>query len=181
MDIAYIGEELVFGNIGNLLISLAFTGALLAALSYYFSFKRLDEEKAWKKIARSAFLVHSFSVVGIFALLYYLIFNHRFEYYYVWQHSSTILPAQYIFASFWEGQEGSFLLWAFWHVVLSLFIMRKGGSWEAPVMVTVGLVQVFLISMVVPKAGIITMSSSFSSLQSISCLPEVSIKNLIPL
>jgi len=148
MEIAYIGEQLGFGKIGNLLISLAFTGSLVAAVSYYIGLKRKTEETSWNKIARFSFLLHSFSVVGIFALLYYLIFNHRFEYYYVWQHSSTILPMEYIFASFWEGQEGSFLLWAFWHVVLSIFIIRKGGSWEAPVMVTVSLVQMFLMSMV---------------------------------
>jgi cytochrome c-type biogenesis protein CcmF len=148
MNIEYIGEALIFGKVGNLFIALALSGALLAGIAYYFSFKRRDEETAWKNIARTAFIVHSVSVVGIFALLYYLIFNHRFEYYYVWQHSSTILPMQYIFASFWEGQEGSFLLWTFWHIVLSFFIIRKGGSWEGPVMVTICLVQAFLASMV---------------------------------
>jgi cytochrome c-type biogenesis protein CcmF len=148
MDTIYVGEKLIFGNIGNFLIALAFTGALLASISYYFSFKRKDEEASWKKLARAAFTLHAVAVIGIFALLYYLIFNHRFEYYYVWQHSSRILPVEYIFASFWEGQEGSFLLWTFWHVILSFFIIKKGGSWEGPVMTTVGLVQVFLMSMV---------------------------------
>ena len=104
MEIQYIGEQLIFGKIGNAFIALAFTGALLAAFSYLFSFSRRDEEeKAWRNIARTSFLIHSISVAGIFALLYYLFFNHRFEYYYVWQHSSTILPHEYIFASFWEG------------------------------------------------------------------------------
>jgi len=148
MNIEYIGEALVFGKIGNLLIALAFSGALLAAISYYFGYKNLLEESAWKKVARSAFAVHAIAVVSIFIVLYYIIFNHHFEYYYVWQHSSKALPWQYIFASFWEGQEGSFLLWTFWHVVLSIFIIKKGGEWEAPVMVTVCLVQAFLISMV---------------------------------
>ncbi len=148
MNIEYIGEALVFGKIGNLLIALAFAGALLAAISYYFGYKDPLESNSWKKIARYAYLVHSVSVISIFVVLYYLIFNHRFEYYYVWQHSSTTLPWQYIFASFWEGQEGSFLLWTFWHVILSFFIIKKGGTWEAPVMVTICLVQAFLMSMV---------------------------------
>lgn len=148
MEIQYIGEQLGFGIAGNLLIGLAFAAALLAGISYYFSFKRTGEEAAWKKLARTSYLIHSFSIFAIFAIIYYLIFNHRFEYYYVWQHSSTILPWEYIFASFWEGQEGSFLLWTFWHVILSLIIMKKGGSWEAPVMVTISLVQVFLVSMI---------------------------------
>ena len=148
MEIQYLGEELIFGKIGNILIALAFTGALLSGVSYYFSFKRIGEESSWKKLARTSYFLHAFSVFGILGLIYYLIFNHRFEYYYVWQHSSTTLPWQYIFASFWEGQEGSFLLWTFWHVILSFFIIKKGGTWEGPVMVTVCLVQAFLISMI---------------------------------
>lgn len=148
MNIEYIGEALVFGKIGNLLIALAFAGALLGAASYYFGYKNPLEEASWKKVGRIAHLVHSFSVISIFIVLYYIIFNHRFEYYYVWQHSSRALPWQYIFASFWEGQEGSFLLWTFWHVILSFFIIKKGGTWEAPVMVTICLVQAFLMSMV---------------------------------
>lgn len=148
MEIEYIGESLIWGQIGNTLLSLAFVGALLGALAYYLSFKRPEEESQWKSIARYAFITHGLSVLGIFAVLYYLIFNHKFEYYYVWQHSSTEMPMRYIFASFWEGQEGSFLLWTFWHVVLGLIILRKGGTWEGPVMVTVCLVQMFLMSMV---------------------------------
>jgi cytochrome c-type biogenesis protein CcmF len=148
MEISYIGEQLIFGKIGNLLIATAFCGALLSALAYFFSFRRPLEENAWKRIARTSFLVHGLSVLGIFLILYYLIFNHKYEYYYVWQHSNTIMPAQYIFASFWEGQEGSFLIWTFWHIVLSLFLIRKGGVMEGPTMVTIGLVQAFLMSMV---------------------------------
>jgi cytochrome c-type biogenesis protein CcmF len=142
----YQGEELLYGQIGNVLVALSFTGALLAAIAFFLSFRREDE--GWKKIARSAFAVHSLSVIGIFILLYYLIFNHRFEYYYVWQHSSRSLPAKYIFSCFWEGQEGSFLLWSFWHIVLSWVIIFRRGKWEAPVMMTVALVQAFLASMI---------------------------------
>ncbi|MFM7079366.1 MAG: cytochrome c biogenesis protein CcsA [Bacteroidota bacterium] len=144
----YIGEQLIWGQIGNLLIGLAFVGALLGSISYFLSFKKPDEEKSWKQIARASFLIHGLSVIGIFGVLYYLIFNHRFEYYYVWQHSSLELPMRYIFSCFWEGQEGSFLLWTFWHVVLGLILVFRAGKWEGPVMVTVCLVQVFLMSMV---------------------------------
>lgn len=143
----YIGEQLIWGDIGNLLIILAFTGALLSGIAYFFSNKN-PLEKSWKNIARASFYIHTASVTGIFVVLYFLILNHRFEYYYVWQHSSTILPTRYIFACFWEGQEGSFLLWTFWHTILSIIIIRKSGEWEAPVMIIITLVQVFLCSMV---------------------------------
>ena len=43
-----------------------------------------------------------------------MILNHHYEYHYAWSHSSNDLPVYYIISSFWEGQEGSFLLWQFW-------------------------------------------------------------------
>ncbi len=143
----YIGEHLLFGKLGHLFVILAFVASILSALSYFFASKEASLEKGWKSIARTAFGIHAFSVLGIVVVMFYLIYNHYFEYFYVWEHSSKTLPFRYILACFWEGQEGSFLLWIFWHVVLSIFIMRKGKYWEAPVMTTISLVQVFLTSM----------------------------------
>jgi cytochrome c-type biogenesis protein CcmF len=84
------------------------------------------------------------SVVGI--LLYFWPIT-GFEYHYIWQHSNTEMPMQYIMSSFWEGQEGSFLLWLFWHVVLGLVLMFSAKKWESPVMAVFALVQAFLVSM----------------------------------
>lgn len=146
MDINYIGENLFWGKAGNLLIMLAFTASLFSSIFYIFHLR--NQEGSWKVLARKAFLIHSFSIVGIFAILFYLIFNHRFEYHYVWEHSNTEMPLRYIFSCFWEGQEGSFLLWSFWHVVLSWIIIYTAGEWESGVMVIVSLVQAFLASMI---------------------------------
>jgi cytochrome c-type biogenesis protein CcmF len=49
---------------------------------------------------------------------------------------------------FWEGQEGSFLLWLFWNAVLGLLLMYTNRTWKAPVMLVFCLVQVFLASMI---------------------------------
>lgn len=55
---------------------------------------------------------------------------------------------EYIMSCFWEGQEGSFLLWTFWNVVLGNILYRTiDGKWEAPTMAVYSLVQVFLASM----------------------------------
>ena len=145
MDINYIGEQLVWGKLGNLLIVLSFTASLFAGIAYFFSLKKEDE--SWKKLARSAFYLHSFSVVSIIGLLIFLIVRHRFEYYYVWEHSNTLMPFRYIFSCLWEGQEGSFLLWMFWHCALGIVLIRKAGEWETGVMMVFGLVQAFLASM----------------------------------
>jgi len=147
MNIEYIGEHLLPGQIGNFFVILSFVGALLSAISYYVAAANPLENSSWKKIARTAFRIHSLAVIGIMATLFYLIFNHYFEYQYVWQHSSKALPLRYMLSCFWEGQEGSFLLWTFWHVVLGNILMRYAKDWEAPVMTIFSIVQIFLASM----------------------------------
>jgi cytochrome c-type biogenesis protein CcmF len=158
MEIQYSGEQLFFGHAGNLFIALAFTSALLAAVAYFISLRSPD--RSWIRMARTAFGVHSFSVLSVLGILFYLILNHRFEYYYVWEHSSYAMPLRYIFSCFWEGQEGSFLLWIFWHVVLSWIIIRKSGEWEGPVMGIICTVQVFLASMVL---GVVVLGHKIGS------------------
>src|SRR5690606_29703885 len=107
------------------------------------------EVKSWKTLARIGFWTNLISVVAIGTILFYLIYNHYFEYHYVWAHSSKSLPTHYIISSFWEGQEGSFWLWMFWQVVLGVVLVFKAKTWEAPVMTFVMLCQVFLASMLI--------------------------------
>jgi cytochrome c-type biogenesis protein CcmF len=97
----------------------------------------IQEKKSWIKIARAAFFLETISVFAIFATLYYIISNHLFEYKYAWQHSSRALQVEYLLSCFWEGQEGSFMLWSFWHCVLGWVLIWKAKNWEAPVMTVV--------------------------------------------
>ena len=103
-----------------------FAASLLATVSYYFAAitPPLMGGASWKKLARISFYIHSFSVVMIVATLFYMLFNHYYEYHYVWQHSNNQMPLRYIFSCFWEGQEGSFLLWTFWNVALGIILIR---------------------------------------------------------
>lgn len=148
--IQYVGEHLWAGELGNIFIILSFAAAFLSALAY-FSAAQADplsnHYTSWRKIGRIAFGIHSAAVVGIVGTLFVMLFNHYFEYQYVWQHSNRQMDMQYIASCFWEGQEGSFLLWSFWHVVIGIVLMRTTKEWEAPVMSTVALVQIFLSSM----------------------------------
>ena len=147
MEVHYIGEHLLPGQIGNFFVVLSFIAALLSFVAYYFANKEAALENSWRPIARAAFYTHAGSVVGIMGTLFYMIFNHYFEYQYVWQHSSKALPVRYMLSCFWEGQEGSFLLWTFWHSLLGLILIRKANNWEAPVMMVFSSVQIFLASM----------------------------------
>jgi len=143
----YIGEHLGIGKVGNVFVILSFVFALLASISYFLAAKENEEAASWKKIGRIAFRLHGLSVMGIVGTLFVMLMNHYFEYEYVWHHSNRIMPMRYIMSCFWEGQEGSFLLWTFWHVVLGLILQRTAKNFEAPVMSIIALVQVFLASM----------------------------------
>ena len=135
----YIGEHLGIGKVGNVFVILSFVFALVASLSYFFAAKDNDDSASWKKIARISFRMHALSVMGIVGTLFVMLMNHYFEYEYVWHHSNRIMPMRYIMSCFWEGQEGSFLLWTFWHVVLGLILQRTAKNFEAPVMSVIAL------------------------------------------
>ncbi|GAB3643503.1 cytochrome c biogenesis protein CcsA [Spirosoma arcticum] len=107
------------------------------------------ERDDWRTLARWAFYTHGLAVLGVAVSLYWIIYNHYFEYHYAWSHSSLALPVQYMISCFWEGQEGSFLLWLFWNAVVGAILIRTAGSrWEAPMMTVFALVQAFLASMI---------------------------------
>ena len=141
----FVGEHLLAGKVGNFFVIFSFCSALLAAISYFFATQKNDAD--WKTLGRISFLAHGVGILGIISTLFFMILNQYFEYYYVWQHSSTELPLRYIFSCFWEGQEGSFLLWAFWHMIIGVVFLFIRNKWEAPVLSIFGLVQAFLMSM----------------------------------
>ena len=147
----YIGEHLLPGQLGHFFILLSLIASLVATFAYFKATRSQDElvSNPWKKLARIAFITEVISVFAVFSLLIYILSNHLFEYKYAWQHSSRSLEFKYIFASIWEGQEGSFLLWSFWHCVLGLILIRTSKKWEAPVMTVVSFAQFCLATMVV--------------------------------
>ncbi len=162
MELNYIGENLQLGKWGHIFVLIAFVFAILSSVAHYFAVEGPEHEKeSWRKIGRRAFFTHALAVAGIVALLFTMLYNHRYEYYYVWKHSSNVMPLRYILSCFWEGQEGSFLLWTIWHVVLGSVLCFTAKKWESPVMAVFSAVQVFLISMLLgihipdgPYAGI---------------------------
>lgn len=143
----FLDEHLWLGHLGHFLIITAFFAALLAVVAYLFS-EYTNDNKTWKRLARVSFIVHGVSVLGVFILLFQMILNHWFEYHYAWRHSSLDLEMKYVISCFWEGQEGSFLLWEFWGAVLGLILIKRAKVWENSVMVVVAVTQAFLASMV---------------------------------
>jgi cytochrome c-type biogenesis protein CcmF len=149
-NIEYIGERLWPGYIGQTGVTLTFVAALLAAIAYFFATQRREQADGagWQKIARLAFFSHSIGVFVTIGTLIYVMVNQYYEYQYVQNHVSDELPMKYIFSALWEGQEGSFLLWMFWHAVLGLLLIRWAKQWESPVMSVMALLQTVIASMI---------------------------------
>ncbi len=137
------------GNLGQLSVIIAFVSALVASFAFYKSVVVDDLQKpGWMSYAQGAFYVHAVAVLSVIFCLYYIVYNHYFEYHYAWSHSSRQLPVYYMISSFWEGQEGSFLLWIFWNVVLGTVVLNTNRLWKGSVMSIFALVQAFLASMI---------------------------------
>jgi cytochrome c-type biogenesis protein CcmF len=146
-DIQYIGEHLLPGRLGHFFILTAFVTALLAILAFRKKVVQ-PEDTSWLRLGRIAWGIHSFSILAVIGLIFYIMISQMYEYQYAWDHVSADLPMKYIFSAFWEGQEGSFLLWMFWHVVLGTVIVFTAKRWEPGVMTWLSLVQLVLVSMI---------------------------------
>ncbi len=146
----YDNEHLLPGEVGHFFVLLAFAASILASLSFFKSYKSINEieKKSWLKLARTAFFIEFGSLVMVFALLYYICANHYYEYLYAYKHSSKELEPKYLLACIWEGQEGSFLLWSLWHSVLGTIVILTAKKREALVMTVVNAAQFFLILMI---------------------------------
>lgn len=144
-EVKYIGELLWPGVVGHLAIILSFVAALAGSYAYFRAMK--SDDRRWTRLGGAYYIIHGFAVLLVIGLIIFLMANERYEYKYVWEHVSADLPTRYIFSAFWEGQEGSFLLWAFWHVVLGAFLVRSKGTWKAPVMGVLLAVQAVICSM----------------------------------
>ncbi len=144
------GEHLLAGQIGHFFVILSLVAALVATISYFTAAKNIDllQKASWLKLGRAAFIIETFSVIIVFASLVYICSHHYFEYMYAYKHASLELEYKYLLACIWEGQEGSFLLWAFWHCVLGILLITKSKEWEAPVMTVINFAQFFLMLMI---------------------------------
>lgn len=158
----YLNENRLPGEIGHFFIVLSLVASLVATFAYFRATqaKSVLDGNEWKKLARFAFITEVVSVAAIFSILFYIIYNHLFEYKYAWQHSSRSLELKYLLSCFWEGQEGSFLLWSIWHSVLGLILIKTAGKWESPVMTVLSFAQFILATMI---AGIYVFGEKFGS------------------
>ena len=131
--------QLMFGEI---CVWLALASSVSSLVLYALVWRGNESLRGW---ARLSYVLVAQGVIWAAAHLMFLVLNHRFEVNYVAEYSSRDLPTFYLVSSFWAGQQGTFFLWAIYGSVLGvIFMTRCRRSFEAPAMMVVAAVQLFL-------------------------------------
>ncbi len=112
-------------NWGQVACWLAFFASLTAGVAWL---GLLSGQERMEPIARAAYKVQWLALLGGAVFLWWILFNHQFQFQYVHDYSSRSMPSYYVYAAFWGGQEGTFLLWALLTTTLGLVLMR----WKSP-------------------------------------------------
>jgi cytochrome c-type biogenesis protein CcmF len=136
--------------IGNAFIMLALAASIVSCILYFASYKGYQNSL---QFARISFRASSVFVIAASAFLLYAILTHRYEYKYVYEYSGSDLPVGLLISTFYAGQEGSFLLWTFFSVIIGLILLEytsKRGDLEPRTMMVFSLILSSLLIMVSP-------------------------------
>ncbi len=78
------GEHLLPGQIGHFFIILSFIAALLSVVSFFFASRQqnLNEKTDWLRLGNISFYIQAISTIAIFFTMFYICFNHYYEYMY---------------------------------------------------------------------------------------------------
>ncbi|MDW8289141.1 MAG: cytochrome c biogenesis protein CcsA [Armatimonadota bacterium] len=133
---------------GSLIIYLGLASALAATVLFAMSAKQ-PQTILW---ARRAYALATASAVTAFVLLIALCLRSDFRVVYVANFSSSDLPWYYKLSSAWAGQEGSFLLWAFWTALLGLLLIRRLQQYEPLTMAVYSSILAFLMAILTKQS-----------------------------
>ncbi len=145
----YIGEHLLPGQLGHFFVVLSFVTALLASVAFFLATQRraTAEYSSWRNIGRFAYFFHGLATLGVIASLFWILTSKMYEYQYAWANISDDLPTRYVFSAFWKEQQGSFLLWSFWNIVLGAVLIFRAGKWESSVLSVIAVAETIIASM----------------------------------
>ena len=136
--------------IGSIIISLALASSITAMVMYYLSFRGYSNTL---NVGRIAYHVMAMLVIVAAALLEYLLLTHQYGFKYVYEYSSNDLSKGILMATFWAGQEGSFMLWLLLTSIIGLILQSyssKRGDLEPRVMAVFTIATSFILIMVSP-------------------------------
>lgn len=124
--------------------------ALFVLVSFVLAVGWARGRRDWERWFRLSYGALAVCLGVAVILLFRAILGHDFRYDYVIGYSSRDLPPVYLISAFWGGQEGTYLLWAFFAVLLGFLLSRKKAWNPAAVMAaytgTIGLLVLFMMN-----------------------------------
>ncbi|MCE1165170.1 MAG: cytochrome c biogenesis protein CcsA [Bacteroidetes bacterium] len=138
--------------IGKVLIYISFAASILSITGFLLTHTGRDK---FLNMGRIFFHITSIGFITASLYLLYIILTHQFQFAYVWEQSSTDLQLPLLMSTFYAGQEGSFMLWAFLTAVIGIFLLNfvsKGDRHEPQVMLVYTLVLSFLALILILKS-----------------------------
>ncbi len=133
-------------NLGYALTWLVFASTAIGMGAYAPGVRR-EAGKPLLKLAHVCVYISALGLIAAAAWLMHLFVTHQFQYDYVSRYSSLDMPFRYVVSAFWGGQEGTFLLWAFYGGLLGVFLRFKARHYEAPVLFFYMGINLFLLLM----------------------------------
>ncbi|MBD3234524.1 MAG: hypothetical protein GF315_12435 [candidate division Zixibacteria bacterium] len=127
--------------LGNILLYIAFGASIVSIISYLYNYKT---ESGNLIFARVFYSIFASAAVAATIYLLVLFLTNQFEYRYVFAYSSLDLPTHFKISALWGGQEGTFMLWLFFAVLLGIWVMFRSGRDESLIMPIFIMAQMFL-------------------------------------
>jgi cytochrome c-type biogenesis protein CcmF len=136
--------------IGSTVLTLALACSIFTMVMYFLTYRGY---KNTLNLARIGYHVMAMLVIVAATLLWHAILTHSYEYKYVYSYSQNSLKTGFLIASFWGGQEGSFMLWLLLTSIIGIILQSytsKRGDLEQRTMAVFTLATTFLLIMVSP-------------------------------
>ncbi|MCH9029330.1 MAG: cytochrome c biogenesis protein CcsA, partial [Bacteroidetes bacterium] len=121
-----------------------------ALVMYYLSFRGYKNTLNYARISYHGMVM---LIIAASTMLWYTLLTHQYQFKYVFSYSNNSLDTGFLLASFWGGQEGSFMLWLLLTSIIGIILQSytsKRKDLEPQVMIVFTLTTLFLLVMVSP-------------------------------
>jgi len=136
--------------VGTILLVIALAFSIMALVMYYLSFRGYKNTLNYARISYHGMVM---LIIAASTMLWYTLLTHQYQYKYVFSYSNNSLDTGFLLASFWGGQEGSFMLWLLLTSIIGIILQSytsKRKDLEPQVMIVFTLTTLFLLVMVSP-------------------------------
>ena len=135
---------------GSEVIYILFIFSVVSTVTYLLSYFNNNLLKTGK----ITYWIMSLGLIFVSSFFLSNIISHNFQYAYIYNHSNTEMSSYFLLASFYAGQEGSFLLWALLLSVIGIFLQPYAAKYkyEPVVMGLYSLVLMFLLLLMIVQS-----------------------------